>query len=637
MKLNGYVGTILNKDGFLYNNGVTNYKIVIPKKATLIEKKAAKELALIFSYAGVKIKTVTDSKLKVSDTQNYIALGNTKFFKSLNIKMLSKEFKFDGFIIETIGSTFVINGVGGLGTVFGAYSFMERLAGYVYYAEDEIKINKKSAPLKEIHIKETPSFFGRNAFSYDTYKHPRIGMRYRVNGEMFEYKELGTGVSPWSTLNDQSYATQILDYTKYAKDHPEWFSFYPDYQNVKPPRCGVQICYSKGQKSDAEGGFFDTFVNNLINNYIIPEKDKMFFMLGMSDIWHFCECEECKKAVLKYKHSGHAIHFVNKVADAVESWRIKNAPEREIYCVAFAYIHLFEPPVYEKDGEFYPIDSTVIARDNVVIQYAPIGANYFYPIMDKEHNLESYNAIKGWAKITKHFAVWDYRQDFMSHAYPFPTYLTAQQNLDSYLEYGFMDLFHQAQHLCKNSPFINIDNFARARMHWDMSENYNDLFNEAMSAYYKGALPYVQEYLQMIKEYQKVMISRGHWGECHHAVIKKPWFHTISELKALATPLNNALAFIKTLEDKTLAKKLKVRILALTLFYKLTLIVCFTLDLPKSEMFKLIKDVRKISKLTGFNYFQSHKPLEEVLIEAEKVLNGDLKDQDRYFKLKKED
>ena len=39
MKLNGYIGTITDKEGYLYKNHKTDYKIVIPKNATVIEKK----------------------------------------------------------------------------------------------------------------------------------------------------------------------------------------------------------------------------------------------------------------------------------------------------------------------------------------------------------------------------------------------------------------------------------------------------------------------------------------------------------------------------------------------------------------------------------------------------------------------
>ena len=47
MKLNGYLGTIENREGFLYEHGKTEYTIVIPEKALEAEKFAAQDLTEI--------------------------------------------------------------------------------------------------------------------------------------------------------------------------------------------------------------------------------------------------------------------------------------------------------------------------------------------------------------------------------------------------------------------------------------------------------------------------------------------------------------------------------------------------------------------------------------------------------------
>ena len=293
MKLNGYKGTITNKDGFLYNNGVTEYKILISDNATISEKYASEELTLIFSYAGVKIETVTDKNVLVNENDKYISVGNTVYFKSLNKTLLAKEFKFDGFIIESVGNTYVIKGVGDTGTCFGVYGFMEYIAGYRYYAPDEIAI-EKVAENKEFHIKDIPTFFGRNAYSYDTHEDVDYGFRLRINGEYCPREAKHGEGRPWSTLHDQSYALQIVDYRKYAKDHPDWYVWCPDHEKFTPPqpRAYPQICYSKGLYDEE---FYNTFITNLINDYIIPESDKTFFMLGMSANDRYCDCEICNK------------------------------------------------------------------------------------------------------------------------------------------------------------------------------------------------------------------------------------------------------------------------------------------------------------------------------------------------------
>ena len=132
MKLNGYTGTITEAAGWLYRDGKTDYRILIPAEATEAERHAAAELTWIFSLAGVAVETVTDEGLTADPQAKYIALGNTVYFQALGMVLTQKEFKFDGFIIESMGSTYIVKGVGDTGTCFGTYGFAEYAMGYRY-------------------------------------------------------------------------------------------------------------------------------------------------------------------------------------------------------------------------------------------------------------------------------------------------------------------------------------------------------------------------------------------------------------------------------------------------------------------------------------------------------------------------
>lgn len=630
MKLNGYSGYITKKDGFIYQNGITQYKILIPKDATEAEKYAAEELSRIMSLAGVLIDTVSDADVSVCQSDKYISLGNTVYFRSLGIKMLQSEFKFDGFIIESIGNTYVIKGVGDTGTCFGAYGFAEYAFGYVYYAPDEYKINQTAQNL-EFHIKDIPTFFGRYAFSYYTAHMPDNGFRLRVNGE-FSKREAKHGEGrPWSTLSDQSYAMQILDYKKYREIHPDWYYLSPENEDAPPPRCYPQICFSKGLY-DKE--FFDTFMHNLINDYIAKQTDKVFFMLGISDNTDFCNCAKCREEVNKYTKSGLSMRFVNKVASAVEEWRVKNAPERVIYLISFAYLSTFEAPVIQKDGKYIPIDPSVIAKDNVIIQYAPIHANYMYPLMDEKHNPESRRSILGWRAITPNMCVWDYRQDFHTQSFPYPMTLTAQANIDTYADFGFIEVFNQAQHFCAGSAFIQMDDFARARMHWNSKERYDELCDEFRKAFYKDAEPYVTEYLHALENYYPTLVERGWNVRYNNGAAMRKYYYTVDEMRHFEKILSSALCAAKNIEDKEVSKRVYDRVNVLTLFYKFILVICFPLEIPKEEAISLIKDLRYITKEYGFNAFYKWAATDDYLDDVENIVLGKISLEDRKFPLK---
>lgn len=630
MKLNGYIGKITEKDGFIYQNGQTDYKILIPKDASEAEKYAALELTLIMSKAGVGIETVTDDGIDASLSSKYISVGNTVYFKALGINMTAKEFKFDGFIIESFGDTYVIKGVGDTGTCFGVYGFAEYAFGYVYYYVDEYKIEECAKNL-EFHIKDIPTFFGRNAFSYHTAHIPDNGFRLRVNGEFAKRDQRHGEGRPWSTLSDQSYAMQILDYRKYRDEHPDWFYVKPEEYDAPPPNCYPQICFSKGLY-DKE--FFDTFMDNLINGYVAKESTKSFFMLGICDNTSFCNCPTCQKEVEKCTKSGLSMRFVNKVAKEVEKWRLENAPEREIYLISFAYLSTFEAPVIEKDGKYIPIDESVVGLDNVIIQYAPIHANYMYSLMDEKHNPESRRSILGWGAASKHMCVWDYRQDFYSLSFPYPTTITAEENLNTYAKLGFMDVFNQAQHFCPGSAFIEMDDFARSRLHWNINESYDELCDEFRRAYYKDAQPFVTEYLHAIENYYRTLEGRG-WNVRYNgkASIRK-YLYKLEEIYAFKEILDRALAAAQNISDKEASEKVYARVDQLTLFYKLVLVICFPLEIPKEEALSIIEDLRILTQKIGFTNFHKRLPVKDFLDEAEDIVLGKISEADRKIQLK---
>lgn len=631
MKLNGYTGTITEAAGWLYRDGKTDYRILIPAEATEAERHAAAELTWIFSLAGVPVETVTDEGLTADPQAKYIALGNTVYFQTLGMVLTQKEFKFDGFIIESMGSTYIVKGVGDTGTCFGTYGFAEYAMGYRYYAEDEFAAAKE-AKNKQFHIKDIPTFFGRNAFSHDTTYHPDHGFRLRVNGEFCNRQAKHGEGRPWSTLHDMSNALQILDYKKYRDEHPDWFYVRPENWDAKPPRCHPQICFSRAMLPESEGGFHELFMSNLLNNYIIPEKDKMFFMLGMSDTWDFCQCELCNKAVEKYTRSGLSMRFNNMIADEVETWRRENAPEREIYMIAFAYHTTFEAPVRKEGDKYIPVDESVIGRDNLIIQYAPIRANYLYPLLDPEHNEASRDSILGWAAVAKHMAVWDYRQDFRDVVFPFPSLPSAQANNDIYADLGVMDVFNQAQRFCPGSPFIDMDNFARARIHWNRYEDFEALCEEFRKAYYKVAEPAVTEYLEAVKEFWKTLESRGYTGDPHWAISRRPGYNRMEELLHFKEILDRALALALTEPDEAVREKLRKRVEVLQLYWRFTWLYCFPFEKSEEEMLALLEDTRRITEENGVKYFHFWNLTTDFYADCEKVIRREIAVEDRNYK-----
>lgn len=629
MKLSGYTGSIAPRAGMLYENGKTEYRILLPAQPLEGEIFAAQELTRILEKAGVRIETHREGECP--PTGKFFALGRTSHFLKLGLTMTPAEYKFDGFVIETVGNAHIICGVGATGTCFGVYSFCERAMGYRYYARDEWRV-AAAAGEWEFHLKEVPSFLGRNAYSYLTATDADHGYRLRLNGDVVKRFRRHGEKTPWSSLHDQSYALQIMDYTVYRGEHPDWYYLPEGWEELPPPKCYPQLCVSKAMTPDREGGFFDTFVKNLIENYIITEKDKIFFMLGLSDHNTVCQCDACREAAEKYTVSGHAMRFTNLVADAVEAWRRENAPERLIYLVTFAYLSTFDPPVREQDGAYIPVDASVIARDNVIVRNAPIRADYVYPLLDGEHNAASRASLLGWKAVAKHMAIWDYRQDFHSQVFPYPLYTTAK-NIKAYLELGVLDVFYQAQAFCEGSPFIEMDDFALSRLSWNSDEDYDELTAEFRKAYYDDAEPFVTEYLRDIRQFHLTMKERGWTGMCHaHAAHRSDYYAPADPYRFKAV-LDKAEAAARALEDPARSAVILRRVESLTLYYKGLLLDVFPHTLGRDEALELVSDVRRICRECGLSCWAHWKATEDYLRDIEDLILGNVTPETRKYPL----
>ena len=629
MKLNGFTGTVVSRQGMLYENGKTEYRILLPAEPTVSECFAASELTRILQKAGVSMETVREGEAAAGG--KFIALGKTSLFAALGIHMTTAEYKFDGYLIETTADAHIICGVGDTGTCFGVYGFAEYAMGYRYYARDEWKVSCRAED-REFHIKDVPAFMGRNCYSYLPATDADHGFRLRLNGDVVKRFPRHGEATPWSSLNDQSYALQIMDYMVYRKDHPDWYYLPEGWEELPPPRCYPQLCLAKAMLPDKEGGFFDTFMKNLIEGYIIPEQDKIFFMLGLSDHKTVCQCPACRKAAEKYTVSGQAMRFTNMVADAVKVWRREHAPERQIYLVTFAYQATFDPPVVEKNGAYLPVDESVIARDNVIVRNAPIWADYVYPLLDETHNPASRASLLGWKAVAKNMAIWDYRQDFHSQTFPYPMY-TTPKNIRSYLELGVMDVFYQAQAFCEGSPFIEMDDFALSRLSWNSGEDYDELTAEFRRAYYDAAEPFVTEYLHELRSFHLVLKERGWTGKCHERAAHRGDLYTPEDPYRFKAILDKALAAVRTIADPARRAVIHKRVETLTLYWKGLVINVFPHTLSRDDALELTADVRRICRDCGLSCWAHWKATEDYLRDVEDLILGNVTPETRKYPL----
>lgn len=96
------------------------------------------------------------------------------------------------------------------------------------------------------------------------------------------------------------------------------------------------------------------------------------------------------------------VKFCNKVSVALEEYFNENPQyKRNVNILFFAYHKTETAPVkINENGEFEPIDNSVICRDNVYCFYAPIFANYTYSFYDGENKTYA-DTMDAWCVLSK--------------------------------------------------------------------------------------------------------------------------------------------------------------------------------------------------------------------------------------------
>ena len=612
-------------DGAIAEKGKTDYSILISENAVPSVLYAAQELSRITEKATGAVMPVVTKKYGP-----VISLGDNFLSREKGIAVTRNEVTRHGFRIKSDGDDVFIVSSGETGLIYAVQRYLELNLGYMYYAPDEEEYCDKLVK-RSLDVTDFPDFKNRDVFNFDTLQNPENHIKLYLSGSAVRNgdKKYGEG-SWWASLHDQSLALQIIPYDVYRASHPDWYVGGEGGSGATNP----QICYTKAlyskdeyEKGDwseagynsasAPHGMFWTFVYNLINNYIAVETDKSFFQLGMSDNSVFCSCYQCTADVEKYGRSGVALRFANAVADEVEEWRLQNCPEREIYLTMFAYLSIVDPPTVKSTDEngkpvWTPVDPSVVARDNIVIRYAPIGDYYMFSLLDEKENPNSYNAINGWKTVAKNFAVWDYRVDFASINAPFPQWMSAQDNIRIYRDMGVTDVFHQGCRTSGGTPFITMDNWVRSRMLWDADQEYFKLADKFIDVYYEKAGDAIREYIAFLTAHYKwANVEFGYKAHSHFAVGKKKKYFPVEFVKETEKIFAKGYAALLPLEKSAQDEyeKYKTRLDVESLFYRYCKLAFHHYLFDRQELYEEVKVIRETGRKKDirvwFNTFDS--------------------------------
>lgn len=285
-----------------------------------------------------------------------------------------------------------------------------------------------------------------------------------------------------------------VPFEKYGNDHPEFYLFF--YENG-------EINHTVDLTSGiAEDGSLDESVRPSVASIVIEELKKdvikhpeaEIFNFTQEDGNHYFTDERNLDQEKKYKRSGMLIRFCNAVVRALNEWSAKELNGRRIRLVTFAYSYAKEAPVRTENGKIVPIDETVVADENLIVQLA-LFQNAAYDYFSERQRESVKKALSEWGFVAKRFWFWGYDCDFRRYLNYFGSFGTIGKNVRGMIERGIT-------YLCINGPYesatnwqANLRAYVYRKLMWDSSLSEADLQTEFIDLYYGKGAPAVKEVL----------------------------------------------------------------------------------------------------------------------------------------------
>ncbi len=445
--------------------GKSSYTICVSRQASPSEMRAASELQrFLKEMSGARLPIVTDN---AASTGPLILVGDSPALQRLKPAIDFPRLGAEGFALKTIGTHLVIAGGRQRGTMYGVYTFLEKL-GCRWFARDASRIPRlPTIAIGPLNETQKPAFEYREVFVTEGFEKDWAA-RNKTNGNTAELDESTGGKVKYSgfvhTFNS------LVPPRQYFKEHPEYFSLIDGARRVERS----QLCLTNPDVL--------RIATAAVLERIRRNPDAMIFSVSQNDWYGFCECDNCRRVEQEEggAHSGPMLRFVNALAAEVE----KQHPDKLIDTLAYQYTE--DPPL------------KVRPRRNVRVRLCPIGVCEAHPYEQCPRSAYFVRNLKAWSKITDQLYVWHYNTNFSHYLAPFPDFDELAANLPLYKRSGVVGLFLEGSYPPGGGgELAELRSYVMARLLWNPAIDVNREIDDFLAGYYGKAAPMMRAYLDL--------------------------------------------------------------------------------------------------------------------------------------------
>ena len=463
--------------------------VVIPAKASKVERTAAEELCLYLQKAtGAVLPVVSEEAV----SGNAIYVGHTRYAAAIAPLCTGEEQWYirahNGNLVISGGRTPVERGL-----IYGVFHFLEDILGIRWWNEWEeyVPTVEEFSVAGDLSLSGEPKFTMRQISTRHCRRDLRFIARTRQSGN--PNKEIVTG---WALETAQKYGgffygggphhvhtlPLYISPEKYFARHPDWFAWDEMFKEHNPEG---QLCFCN-----------DEMIAELTRLVLaaIEEDNAMaerleinrptFYSLSLGDGGGHCQCEKCKKSVAESGMLGHILKMVNKVAREVA----KVYPETMMETLAYSRYR--DKP---KDG--------TIPEKNVIIRLADVYTDILHNLSHR-HNQEQKKNVVEWGALSRKnnasLLVWDYYM-YQYPYYPIPMLFNLEENFRVYAENGVKGVYIETHEDVENGMWT-MQNWLMSKMMENPDVCFEELLDDFVFKYYGAAGEYVKKYLYMLRD-----------------------------------------------------------------------------------------------------------------------------------------
>jgi len=463
-------------------NNKANYSILISKKPTTQDQKAAEDLkSWLEKMTGATIQIVTESKNSKTSDQ-VISIGQTQLFKKSKLAASSENLKDEGYGIDQKDNVLFIWGGRTRGVINGVYALLEEDLGCRWYSNDCTMIPSiatlKFAPALRTFV---PALSCRDPYWYVAFD-ATWSLRNRTNAPGAKVPEEWGGAVDYGGMFVHTFHG-LFPEDEYLSAHPEYYML-----NDQNKRVSTQLC-----------------TTNLEVIRLVKEKVRMvlkanpyaeLISISKNDGGGTCLCANCKSLDdAEGSKMASLMVLVNAVANDIE----KDYPHVLISTLAY--------------GETGPLPKTMRPNKNVSIMLCSDKTGAWRRPFEPTEICEIGTLVKNWSKVCKRLFIWDYNINFSHYLAPMPNLDIMAENIRFYLANNAEGVMLQANYQTVGSERDWMRSWVAAKLLWNPSLNLYDLIDDFIFGYFGKAAPAVAQYNRLLQKQEEIYKTElsGKW------------------------------------------------------------------------------------------------------------------------------